>query len=122
MVNLKAWYTQRGGLDKETHYLLFSSFYVRKAYMGSFSMQPWWGEIKGFSLCQQGPKLTHLLLADDSLLFCRSTLEECGKVLGILNQYEVASGKKVNKNKTAIFFSTSMPEYARQEIKSILWL
>ena len=33
-------YTQRGGLDKETHYLIFSSFYVRKAYRGSFNMQP----------------------------------------------------------------------------------
>ena len=80
------------------------------------------GEIKGYSLCRQGPKLTHLLFADDSLLFCRSTPKECGKVLDILNQYEVASGQKVNKNKTAIFFSTSTPEDASQEMKSILGL
>lgn len=64
------------------------------------------GEIKGFSLCRQGPKLTHLLFANDSLLFCRSTPEECGKVLGILNQYEAASGQRVNKNKATIFFNT----------------
>ena len=43
-------------------------------------------------------------------------------MLGILNQYETASGQKVNKNKTAIFFSTSTLEDARQEIKSILGL
>ena len=43
-------------------------------------------------------------------------------MLGILNQYEAASGQKVNKNKTTIFFSTSTLEDARQEIKSILGL
>ena len=35
------------------------------------------GEIEGFSLCRNGPKLTHLFFADDCLIFCRSTLEEC---------------------------------------------
>ena len=49
-------------------------------------------DIHGFSLCRRGPKLTHLLFADNSLLFCRATMEECGKVLEILNAYEVASG------------------------------
>ena len=29
------------------------------------------GDICGFSLCRRGPKLTHMLFADDSLLFCR---------------------------------------------------
>ena len=45
------------------------------------------GEIQGFSLCKRGPKLTHLLLANDCLLFCRATIDECGKVLDILNDY-----------------------------------
>ena len=80
------------------------------------------GDIKGYSLCRHGPKLTHLLFADDSLLFCKSTPEECGKVLDILNQYEVALGQKVNKSKTTIFFSTSTLEDARQEIKGMLGL
>ena len=52
------------------------------------------GDIQGFSLCKRGPKLTHLLLADDCLLFCRATIDECGKVLDILNDYEEALGQK----------------------------
>ena len=56
------------------------------------------GEI-GFSLCRRGPKLTHLLFADDSLLFCKATIEECGEVLEILNMYEEALGQKINKSK-----------------------
>ena len=38
------------------------------------------GDIKGFSLCRRGPTLTHLLFADDSLLFCRATNDECRKI------------------------------------------
>ena len=50
------------------------------------------GDIHSFSLCRKGLKLTHLLFTDDSLLFCRATIEECEKVLlAILNMYEEAS-------------------------------
>ena len=55
------------------------------------------GDIHGFSLCRRGPKLTHLLFVDDSLLFCRAIMEECGKVLNMLSDYEDASGQKINK-------------------------
>ena len=58
------------------------------------------GEIKGFSLCKRGPKLTHLFFADNNLLFCRSTVEDCTIVLKLLCEYESWSGKKINKEKT----------------------
>ena len=78
------------------------------------------GDIKGFSLCRRGPALTHLLFADDSLLFCRAMGDECRKIMEILETYEVASGQKVNKSKTAIFFSKSTVEATKQEIKEAL--
>ena len=40
------------------------------------------------------PKLTHLLFADDSLIFCRATIEEHDNVLEILKEYEEPSGQK----------------------------
>ena len=71
----------------------------------------------GFSLCRRGPKLTHLLFADDSLLFCRATMEECGKVLDILNGYEEASDQKINRSKTTLFFSKATKGAIKNQIK-----
>ena len=38
------------------------------------------GDIQGVSICRNGPKLTHLFFANNSLLFCRATTQECQKV------------------------------------------
>ena len=78
------------------------------------------GDIHGFSLCKRGPKLTYLLFADDSLLFCRATSDECSKVLNILETYEVVSSQKVNRSKTTLFFSKSISNGFRFNIKLAL--
>lgn len=58
--------------------------------------------------------------ADDSLLFCGATVEECGKVLNILEAYEGASGEKVNRSKIALFFSKSTTKDIKSNIKLVL--
>ena len=78
------------------------------------------GDITGFSLCKHGPKLTHLFFVDDSLLFCRANSTECSKVMDLLSVYEDVSGQKINRDKTALFFSKSVTEANRQIIKGIL--
>ena len=50
------------------------------------------GELRGVSLCKEGPKITDLFFADDSLLFCRANDTNCQTVMNILTMYEEASG------------------------------
>ena len=78
------------------------------------------GDIKGYALCRNSPKLTHLLFADDSLLFCRATEQECQKILDILEVYGGCSGQHINRNKTTIFFSKNTSEAKRDHIKQAL--
>ena len=78
------------------------------------------GDIKGFALCRSGPRLTHPLFADNSLLFCRATDQECSNILEILEVYKSYSGQQINRNKTTIFFSKLTSKEKREYIKQVL--
>ena len=76
--------------------------------------------IEGFSLCKHGPKISHLFFADDNLLFCRARVEDVIKIQEILGKYEVASGQKINSDKTTIFFSKNVPMSTKEQVQNLL--
>ena len=47
--------------------------------------------VNGIMSCQNGVCISHLIFADDSLLFFKDTVGECQQLLSILGQYEAAS-------------------------------
>ena len=57
------------------------------------------GHIKGVAVSRGAPRISHLLFADDSIVFCRATVEECGRVIKVLEDYERDFGQKLNKEK-----------------------
>ena len=54
---------------------------------------------------RNGFRLTHLFFADDSLLFCKASIQECNHIQDILLEYETASSQKLNRDKTTLFFN-----------------
>jgi hypothetical protein len=76
------------------------------------------GTISGVPIAAKGFKLSHLFFADDSLLFCRANFNEWNAVLQLLKQYELASGQKLNSDKTAIFYSKNTGSDFREFINS----
>ena len=65
------------------------------------------GQLEGISVCRSAPKLSHLFFTDDSLIFCKASLQECDSLQRILQVYEIASDQQLNKAKTSLFFSTN---------------
>ena len=50
-------------------------------------------KIRGFSLCRNGPRNSHLFFVDDTLLFCRAKMRDLLALQDILNLYEQAFGQ-----------------------------
>ena len=76
-----------------------------------------WNQLlTGISICKGCPRVTHLLFADDSILFYKASVEESQVLKNILQQYEDISGQKINTDKSSIFFSPNTSQEAKDEI------
>ncbi|XP_042972967.1 uncharacterized protein LOC122304769 [Carya illinoinensis] len=72
--------------------------------------------IHGFPIGRGQININHLLFADDCLLFCRAKAEEWATIKYLLSIYEGASGQKINKDKTSIYFSANTKPEAKDYI------
>ncbi|KAG7594035.1 Reverse transcriptase domain [Arabidopsis thaliana x Arabidopsis arenosa] len=76
--------------------------------------------LHGFKASRNGPQISHMFFADDSLLFFQANKAECQQVLQLLQLYANASGQHVNFQKSAILFSKSVPTDTQQYIKGLM--
>lgn len=78
------------------------------------------GDIQGFKLASGAPTLTHLMFADDALLFTRADREEVYCMLHILNVYSKNSGQRINTVKSGIIFGKFVENRAQMSLSQIL--
>ncbi|KAL5541281.1 hypothetical protein UlMin_042503 [Ulmus minor] len=68
------------------------------------------GQLQGMRCGTNGPTISHLFFADDSLLFLEASPASCYAIKEILLQYEKASGQLVNYSKSAVCFGPGISE------------
>lgn len=73
-------------------------------------------KIRGFSLYNNGPYISYLFFADDSLLFCCANLDELNTIQGLLSLYKKALGQQLNRAKTTLFFSKHVSNGRKEEL------
>jgi hypothetical protein len=64
--------------------------------------------------------VSHLLFADDTLLFFKATNQEAMQVRDVLDSYAKATGQLINNAKCSTMFSKGCQESVQEEIRSIL--
>lgn len=78
------------------------------------------GRLNGIQLATAGPSVHHLLFADDSLMLCRTTVEEGAEITNCLSLYEAASGQTINKLKSSIIFGSKVDYLVKRDVKKAL--
>lgn len=77
------------------------------------------GLLKSEKTSKRGPKISHLLFADDCILLGEVTIRGATILKGILKDYESCSGQCVNFNKSTIFYNSNTIE-EKKEVSTML--
>ena len=106
-------------LSKGIHYHPTCSYCVRKISPPFIRKAIDNHHLKGVVSCNGGVKLSYLLFANDSLLFCEATTRECRNFLDILAMHEGAF-QTINMQKTTLFFCSNTNHGVKQAIQNML--
>lgn len=63
------------------------------------------GILQGIRVANGSPRVNHLLFVNDTMFFCQTSPTSCDTLMSILKEYELASGQKINNDKSSITFS-----------------
>lgn len=78
------------------------------------------GTLTGVQLARSSPSIHHLLFADDSMIMSIAKESEAYAIQSILNKYSLASGQRINLNKSMIMFGEGVDDRTKRGICSAL--
>ena len=78
------------------------------------------GNISGARAIARSPALTHVMYADDIVLFSKATKNDARILANCLDKYSIWSGQSINRCKSGIFFSKHTTDSVRKSIKQQL--
>ncbi|KAL0429071.1 UNVERIFIED_CONTAM: LINE-1 retrotransposable element O protein [Sesamum radiatum] len=76
--------------------------------------------IPGVAVCRGAPKISHLLFADGTMVFCPANPEIVNQVRRILEVYRKASGQEINFVKSSAVFSRNTPGDTKTVLAELL--
>ena len=95
-------------------------FICAEAFTSLLAREEELGRLHGVSICRSAPSISHLLFADDSLVFCQAKQEEVQMTSDVLDLYAMASGQCINFEKSYVYFSSNTSRVQKDSIKNVL--
>jgi hypothetical protein len=78
------------------------------------------GVLKEFKICRRSPGISHLLVADDTLLFVQTNIEQAQEVKKAIKVFEKGTSQLISPNKCSILFSKDCPLQTQTDVKHVL--
>lgn len=78
------------------------------------------GQLQGIKISQTSPRITHLMYADDLVIYGPATIQEVTAAFACLQQYCNWTGQVINWQKSSVHFSGNTSRHTRKEICHIL--
>lgn len=91
---LKGTITPSRGLRQGNHLSPYLFILCTEVFIANLRVADAAGGIRGIKVAPTSPPISHLLFVDDSLFFCKTTTEQCDKILQVLNVYGNESGQQ----------------------------
>ncbi|KAL0430488.1 UNVERIFIED_CONTAM: putative mitochondrial protein [Sesamum radiatum] len=76
--------------------------------------------IPGVAVCRGAPRISLLLFADDTMVFCLANHLTVNSVRQVLNTYKLASGQEINLHKSSVAFSWNTPSIIQRSLVDAL--
>jgi hypothetical protein len=80
------------------------------------------GSLHGIKIARMSPSISHLLFADDVMIFSKANRTEANVILKCLSLYSLWSGQCINHAKSSIFFSKNCKPAVKASVNSVLRL
>ena len=77
-------------------------------------------KISGIKTSISGPTITHVMYANDIVLFSKASGKDAASLNRVLEKYCSWSGQALNRNKSRVFFSRHTHSHTRRSVKNIL--
>ena len=76
--------------------------------------------ISGITIARGAPTISHLLFADDVILFTKANMVEVCELMKLLNSFTRASAQKVNVLKSGLIFGKKVLPQLKNQISQVL--
>jgi hypothetical protein len=119
MVPPLVFFTPSRGLRQGDHLSPFLFILGTEVLSRLFHHQEFIGLLKGIKISKDCPTITHLLFADDLIIFAKATSSEAATIKSCLDLYCSWSGQQVNDGKSSVLFSKKTSSSTINSIKGI---